>query len=144
MSNWLVITWMFMVGWMPHNSLGMGTEWTTDKYLYEKHNNCTKIEFNIDACLWDRWDIYGGIENFQSFDPAVKNGISFAPFSVKYTIGTEVYLLPKSTSNLNVSVYAKHGCQHPVRAWAGSTSSNSIYDSCYTDIGIKVTGKACF
>ena len=144
MNTWLVISWIFMAGWLPHQDIGMCKEWSYDKAILEQHYNATKIEFDINACLWDHWDIYGGVENFQTFDGFGKSGMVFCPYSIKYTIGTEVYLLPKSSKSLNVSVYAKHECQHPVNTWAGSSNENSIYNLSYTDIGIKVQGKISF
>ena len=143
MINWLVITWTLMVGWLPSQNFGMGADWHSQDYLFEQHNNATKIEFNIEASLWDRWDIYGGFENFQSLNSPSNKGISFDPYSIKYTIGTEVYLMPKSTSNFNVSVYAKHECQHPVNAWAKEDKS-SIFDSASNEIGIRVKGTVSF
>lgn len=144
MDTWLVISWIFMAGWLPHQDIGMWQEFSYDKVMTEQHSNATKIEFDINACLWDHWDIYGGIENFQSFMGFAKSGVNFGPYSIKYTIGTEIYLLPKSSEKLNVSAYVKHECQHPVNTWAGSTGVNSIYNSSYTDIGIKVQGKVSF
>lgn len=144
MNTWLVITWMFMAGWVPQQSFGMGKEWKADKYLFEQHNNVTKVEFDINACLWDHWDIYGNMENFQTFVGFSQSGLNFSPYSIKYTVGTEVYLLPKSTSNLNVSIYAKHECQHPLDVWAGSVGETCTFNSSYTDIGIKVQGTLSF
>lgn len=142
MTNWLVISWMFAASWLPIQDWGMYPAEKNPAYSAERYVNATKIEFDVNACLWNRWDIYGGIKNYQSFNGFHTEGISFMPYSVDYTVGTELFLFPKDSKNINVSIYAKHECQHPVTVGGYDTKSN--FNQAYTDIGVRVHGKVSF
>jgi len=145
MNTWLIIGWLFTCSWLPDQSFVMYNKADLSKSLGESHKNANKIELSIDACLWNRWDIYGGMASYQVFNGFCDSGVSFCPYSIDYKIGTEVYLLPKDNKKFNVSVFAEHECQHPVEVInVVNHTEISSFTRSYTEVGVKVKGSISF
>ena len=126
MNDILAITYAFMLGFCPYDSVGIdGT--------VEHFENATHVQFELGVDILDCVKLYAGEETLQVMDGGF---FRWFPYTQNYFLGAEFH--KDFSEKLTLRAGVKHNCQHPCEAWG---EQKGTFNCARTEIYLGVSGK---
>lgn len=126
MNSLLAITYAFMLGFCPIDSVG--TNGTVECF-----NDATHVQFELGVDIFDCVKLYAGEETLQTPCGSLFN---WFPYTQSYFVSAEFH--KDFSEKLNLSLGIRHNCQHPCEAWE---EQKSTFNCARTEIYLKFSGK---
>jgi len=127
MSNFLAITYAFMLAYCPYYNMSMGKE------AWEDKSDATHVEFQLGLDICGCVNLYAGEETYQ----VSKEGLtSWQPFTQSYWLGAEYH--KDFNDKLMLKAGVRHICQHPVSCWSVQLSK---YNKATTELYLGIEGR---
>jgi hypothetical protein len=130
MNNFLAITYAFMLGFCPVDSVAIDS---VDIRQVDNVYNSTHVQFELGAELFDSVRFYAGEETLQV---AYDSLFNWFPYTQSYWIGLEYY--KDFSDKLSFKAGVSHKCQHPLKVF---DIKYSVLNMARTEIYMSISGR---